>query len=252
MEKVENLCKAAVKLGLAGIAVTDHCDVYRGKRECLAIKKVLIADVRRARDTFGDALDISVGLELGEPHHDPDLAGEITDDPELDFVIGSIHMMRDYEDFYHVDYDSVDLDYMYRKYYDELYEMSECVLYDVVGHINYQVRYMNERARNGLDLSVYYPKVSEILASALRHGIGIEINASGFCKGVGPLPSQAVLDMYKSLGGEIITSGSDAHSAARVGADLPDAMRSLAAAGFEKFAFFKGRKPVFHDIPTPV
>ncbi|MDR3322429.1 MAG: histidinol-phosphatase HisJ family protein, partial [Synergistaceae bacterium] len=165
VEKVEDLCKTAVKRGLAGIAVTDHCDVYRGKRACMAVKKGLIADVRRARDTFGGVLDISVGLELGEPHHNPDLAGEITDDPELDFVIGSIHMMRDYDDFYYVDYESVDLDYMFRKYYDELYEMSECAVFDVVGHINYQVRYMSERARSALDLSIYRPEVSEALAS---------------------------------------------------------------------------------------
>jgi histidinol-phosphatase (PHP family) len=248
MEKVEDICAAAVRRGLAGIAITDHCDLYRGKSYCEGLKRRLFADIRRARDTFGDELAISAGIELGEPHQFLDLAAEITDDPELDFVIGSIHIMRGREDFYYVDYENVDLGAMYRQYYDELFELSECGFCDVIGHINYQIRYMDEKTRSRVDLSVYYPVLTEVLESAAKHGVGIEANTSGFPKGLDDtMPSFDVLGMFRSAGGEIVTSGSDAHTVGRVGERIPYAVGRIHEAGFEKFAFFKGRKPVFYD-----
>lgn len=248
-DRVADICEAALAHGLKGIAFTDHCDIYSGARACLNVKKNLLADVERARERFGEKLAISMGLELGEPHHDPSLADELTNDPALDFVIGSIHRMRGEEDFYYMDYEKADMGRLFPKYYDELIELVSCGYYDVVGHINYQVRYMTARAREGVDLSVYYEKLSEILRIVAEKGKGIEINTSGLRRGLGDiLPSLEVVGMFKEAGGQIVTLGSDTHDARNVGAGIFTAMEKLKEAGFERFAFFERRRPTAYPI----
>ena len=248
-DRVADICEAAIALGLNGIAFTDHCDTYSGARVCMKVKKNLLADVRRARERFGDKLVISMGLELGEPYHDPSLADELTGDPELDFVIGSIHRMRGEKDFYYMDYERADMVRLFPKYYDELSELASCGYFDVIGHINYQVRYMSALARSKVDLSIYYDKLAEILKIVAEKEKGIEINTSGLRRGLGDiLPSLDVVKMFREAGGEIVTLGSDTHDAGNVGAGIFTAMEKLKEAGFDRFAFFEKRIPSFFSI----
>jgi histidinol-phosphatase (PHP family) len=209
----------------------------------------LKAEIVEARDEFYGVLEISVGVELGEPHHDISLAREIVSDPELDFVIASLHHTRGAPDYYYLDYDSLNLDDMMRSYYSELEELVETGCYDVIGHINYQPRYMSERARRKLDLSRYYDTLEKILARAARLGRGIEVNTSGLWRGLGYThPSEEVLRMFRDAGGEIVTTGSDSHVTSHVGDGIPSAVDCIRSAGFECFTFFKRRRPRFHDV----
>ena len=75
----------------------------------------------------------------------------------------------------------------------------------------------------------------------------MEINTSGIMRGVDFLPSETYLRRFKELGGEIITVGSDAHNAERVGEYCKDAIE-LAASIFGHVCTFEGRKPVFHKL----
>jgi histidinol-phosphatase (PHP family) len=248
---VKSLCEEAIKRGALGIAITDHCDIKTGKNCCKSVKQALMTEIKEARERFAEKLEITAGIEIGEPHHNLALARELAGDDKLDFVIGSLHQLRDEHDFKYIDYDHVDLDYIFRKYMDELLELSESGCYDVIGHINYQVRYMNANQRERLDIAQYYPEVSRVIESAVRHGKGIEVNTSGRNSGCGnTLPYIEVVRMFKSSGGEIITAGSDSHGPFRIGDGIYDAMETLRLAGFEKFAFFKGRKPKMLDIPV--
>ncbi|GHV53460.1 histidinol phosphate phosphatase [Synergistales bacterium] len=242
-DSVDALCEAAIAKGLAGIAITDHCDAARDPRGCVKVKDAVVRDVRAARGRFGDALMIAAGVELGEPHRNIATAKEIASDPDLDFVIGSLHMLRDTEDFYYIDYDREDLDCLLRRYYDELTELCECGVCDVVGHINYQARYMNARQRARVDWTRYYPELEKVLSSCARRGMGMEINTSGLRAGVGDtLPGADAIKMFKDAGGRIITIGSDAHTAEAIGSHARDAADSIAAAGFSA-AFFIKRAP---------
>ncbi|MDR1885923.1 MAG: histidinol-phosphatase HisJ family protein [Synergistaceae bacterium] len=248
-EPVDAVCAAAVKRGLKGIAFTDHCDIDGGRHRCDRVRRAIVRDVAEARELYGDDLLISAGIELGEPHHNYALAGDIAGDPGLDFVIGSLHRLRDTDDFYYIDYENVDLDSLMQRYYEELYELVESGCFDVVGHINYQMRYMSAAARKTVDLSVYYGDLFEILKSAARQGKGIEINTSGLQRGLGEIiPSPEVIGLFRRAGGEIVTIGSDAHNSRNVGAEIETAMDCLKSAGFGQFAFFTGREARMMDI----
>lgn len=251
-DRVTVICETAFQRGIKGITITDHCNTYYGRKTCLALKRKLLADIRDARRTFGERLTISAGLELGEPHHDLSLAEELTSDPEIDFVIGSLHRLRGEEDFYEMQlnlFEAAELDVLLRKYYEELDELVACSFFDVLGHINYQVRYMSASARGRIDLTTYYDRLSAILKNAAQSGKGIEINTSGLRRELGEiLPSSDVVRMFGDAGGEIVTLGSDAHDAASVGAGIFTAMEKLKEAGFPNFAYFKKRKASFIPI----
>lgn len=251
-DQVSVLCETAMNRGITGIAIADHCDTYAGRDACRAIKDNLLNDVRRARELFGERLVISAGLELGEPHHDPALSEELTADPEVDFVIGSLHHLRGEKDFYYMElncFSAAKLDVILRKYYEELDELVACGFFDVLGHINYQVRYMNAAARGRVDLTRYYDRLSVILKAAAQSGKGIEINTSGLRRGLGEiLPSFEVVKMFKDAGGKVVTLGSDAHAAESVGEGIFTAMEKLKEAGFRNFTFFQKRKASFIPI----
>ena len=245
---VDAICERAVSMGLGGVAITDHVDVDLGERE-LEVLGRLEDDVSAAREKYGGRLEISMGVELGEGNHNHSLAEKVVSRGSLDFVIGSLHRQRERKDYYYLDYEHEDLDSLMRGYYAELRELVRGGCFDVVGHINYQARYMNAAALARLDLSLYYDVLREILGDAARAGKGIEINTSGLWRGLGfTLPTLEVVKIFKEAGGEIVTTGSDAHRAEHVGLELGGAAECLRAAGFREYAFFRGRKPFFHDV----
>ena len=54
--------------------------------------------------------------------------------------------------------------------------------------------------------------IEKILKEVISRGIGLEINGSGYSNKVGePYPGKKVLDLYRNLGGEVMTVGSDSH-----------------------------------------
>ena len=54
--------------------------------------------------------------------------------------------------------------------------------------------------------------------------------------------------MFRDLGGEILSIGSDSHTVEDIGKDVEKGAETAYAAGFTRLAFFKGRKPQFTDI----
>jgi histidinol-phosphatase (PHP family) len=244
-----SVCGRAVEAGLGGIAITDHVDMGSGADVCRRVIGNLKRDVAEARGAFGGRLEISAGMELGEAHHNLSLARELASDEGIDFIIGSLHHPRDSVDYYYVEYDSVDMDAMFRGYFDELEEMASAGCYDVLGHIGYQLRYMSAPARSRADMSAYHGRVRGILREVARAGKGIEINTSGLWKGLGfTLPSREIVRIFREEGGEIVTTGSDAHKLEQIGGAMDGAAECLKSAGFERFAFFGKREPRFHNV----
>ena len=120
--------------------------------------------------------------------------------------------------------------------------------YSVYGHLDYVVRYGPNKNKY-FDFNDYKDVFEEILRTIIRNGKGIEINTAGLRKNLGyPHPHKDILKMYKDLGGEIITIGSDAHRTQHVGygfQDIPELLREL---GFKWYTVFEGQVPKFLDL----
>jgi histidinol-phosphatase (PHP family) len=73
------------------------------------------------------------------------------------------------------------------------------------------------------------------------------VNASCFHYGLNDLtPSMDILQLYKNLGGEIITIGSDSHEEAHLGYKIIEVAKILKLLGFSNVYTFEKMNPLAH------
>lgn len=251
------MARASIKAGVKQLCFTDHCDVvswadFKVSDGCLGIVPRALEQYRDAVRDCGDEIDIRLGIELGEAPHAPELAKKCAEAPELDFVLGSLHILQGVGDFYFIDYrDEAHCHELLDQYLDELQFIAELNVLDVMAHIGYTQRDMTRRGFPvALTLDRYGDRVETLLKTLIRNGRGIEINCSGLRDGLtnAPFPNVPILRLYRQLGGEIITVGSDAHKTGDAGACLRDGFRLLQELDFRYVCSFKKRKPEFIKI----
>ncbi|MBQ3855673.1 MAG: PHP domain-containing protein, partial [Ruminococcus sp.] len=61
-------------------------------------------------------------------------------------------------------------------------------------------------------------------------------------------PDIKYVRLFKDLGGELLSLGSDSHTVADIGANIADGAKIAAEAGFTRLAYFKKRRPYFINI----
>ncbi|WP_028516871.1 histidinol-phosphatase HisJ family protein [Ruminococcus flavefaciens] len=263
-----NKCiKRAAELGLAAYAITDHCECngwykkehysenewyLRESFDYAADFENSVSAVTALKEKWAGKLNLICGVELGQIIHDTEAAKIVNADKRVDFIIGSVHQVRGEQDFYFIDYEKMTMDEIYdllERYFKEAYEVSRTDLFDVFGHITYCLRYMKQRNGINADISRFDDIIAEIFRDLAQNGRGIEINTSGLRQGFGDcFPSLKYVKLFRDMGGEIVTIGSDSHTVEDIAANSADGMEIARAAGFTKLAYFKKRKPYFIDI----
>lgn len=246
---MRELALAAMSAGLSELAVTDHCDVGPFTVNYLnaeAHRRELL----EAREEFDGRLRLVYAIELGEPLHNPGGAAGILAANPYDFVIGSHHVLRGGEDLWAMTFpDAGYCSDIIARYLDELIEMAETCDFDALGHLTYPLRYMNGRERMGVSFKPHYDRVSALFRALIGSGRGIELNVSGLNGAWGQtMPDMELLRLYRSLGGELITVGTDAHTASRVGKGIGPGYELLRQAGFTHVAAYAERKPRYERI----
>lgn len=248
---MRDMAAAAVASGLSELCLTDHCDLMneRGGRRFTYDWSPVLAQREEMLRLFGERLKLPMGLELSMSHVDGDAAHRILSQPGLDFVIGSIHNHSEDDggtDFFCGHY--TDPGICYRAlddYFASMETLAPLDTYDVLGHIIYPLRYMTARDGQPVSLDRYTDRIRGILRSAVEHGHGIEMNTWTGKTLEDWLP---VLELYKECGGEIITTGSDAHVPGGVGKGIPEIYDLLLHAGFRYVTVYRARKPEFVKI----
>ena len=192
-----------------------------------------LAELDRVRDELGGQVALRGGLELGVQTKTIDQNRALMErlGERLDFVICSIHQVGNRE-FWNGDYQrDRTQDEIHRAYYEELLGVIERFDgYDVLGPF--------ERVRD---------VVAEILRRVVADGKGIEVNTSGIRYGLGEFqPARAVLELYRDLGGRVVTVGSDSHRPEHLGSYLRLAQLELAELGFEGIWTFRRHEGELH------
>ena len=168
--------------------------------------------------------------------------------PGLDFIIASIHNLPDVPDFYFYPYESEkECEDLNRRYLRELIRMADFPHFDVMGHIGYTTRYMSRKGfGERISVEKYGDELTELLRRLIRNGKGIECNASGFRDpNAAPYPAGDILRLYRALGGEIITVGSDAHDPSQVFFGIREAYELLKSCNFRYVSEFRERRCEF-------
>lgn len=251
---MSEMALASYAQGVRRLCFTDHCDIddyMTGypKQNSYAHREKTIEMFKQALADKPADMRLFLGMELGEGNHDPARAAEIAASPELDFVLGSLHNLEKKTDFYEIHYESYEqCAQLMDEYADELVALSKLDFYDAMAHIGYTIRYMR---RDGFDVSFdlehFGDKVEATLKNLIAGGRGIEINCSGYRtkRILSPVPGVDILRLYKQLGGEIITVGSDAHRTNQAGKGLAEGLDTLRELGYKYYTVFEKRKPEF-------
>ena len=172
---VDELCQAALDKGLYAIAVTDHCEaeyICLGENcEFGSFDRQIpqsVRDIDSAKEKYKDRLLVLRGLELGEPMHDPEQTKHALGYADFDFILASVHNLRGYEDFYYLDYKTVDIDEILRRYFDELIETASFEHFDSLAHLTYPLRYIAEREGYYPDLTPYSEQIDRIFGILIQ------------------------------------------------------------------------------------
>ncbi|MBQ9483168.1 MAG: histidinol-phosphatase HisJ family protein [Ruminiclostridium sp.] len=248
----EDMVKRAIELGIKHYALTDHVDLGDHADPDFDLEATVNGakeQIPALQKKYSDRIDILYGVELGQAVHEPELAKKLLDENDYDFVIGSIHNIRGYDDFYFLDYTKLDVNALLDAYFAELLETAETADFDVMAHITYPLRYIAGDFGIDIDMSRFSAVIDEILCALIKRGKGIEINTSGLRQKLGrTMPDADIIRRFRGLGGEILTIGSDAHCTDDLGKGISEGINTAISSGFDKTAIFKQRQPIFIKI----
>lgn len=249
-EQIEDICNRAIELGMNEIALTDHMDIFSNKPYGFILDcNHLYQEIDKAKEKFEGKLIIRKGAELGQPQANPNEGDKFLTEHPLDFVIGSVHNIKDDIDVYEYDFKQLDCTEVYKEYLASLLELASNYDYDVLGHLTYPLRYMFQREGIRLDLAPYEEEFRKLFKIVTERGKGIEVNTSGLLQPMNEtMPPVSIIKLYKECGGEIITVGSDAHKLEHLSTTIIQGQDILKASGFEYITTFDNRKPIFKRI----
>ena len=243
---MKKMVEAAINLEVKEICFTDHIDYDVSQTDEFVLDyNEYLHTLESAQNKYRDKITIKKGIELGLQPHLIEKYNEDMKNNKFDFIICSQHSI-DKNDFYYDDYfkNKTQVE-AYEIYYKTLYEIIKNFQnYSVLGHVDLIKRYGNYSSILGD--SLFMDIIESILKEVIYNGKGIEVNTSCFRYDLPDLtPSRKIISLYKDLGGEIITTGSDAHSPAFISHKFDYIESYLKDLGFKYICTFDNLKPNF-------
>lgn len=259
---VEESAMKASSIGLSGISFTDHCDFYvppmKAAYENLVPELFSIAEQQAEIDRVqamllsrGDGTRLFKGIEIGLCKSKRKEIRDLLTSEKFDAVIASLHYIDDTDPFWGGYYEGKDWKEAYGHYLETLYEEMSWLGddFDIMGHFDYVARYAPYPKTD-----ILYKDFPDIIEAVLRllaeNGKAIEINTKTYqdYNGRTPALDDDIMKRYKELGGEIVSLGSDSHSAGHIGLNFDMFAAKLARLGFKYIAHYENRRLVMTPI----
>ena len=243
---MEDCIKKAVSLGFDEICFTEHIDHGCQNSFCCNCEEYLNGFLK-CRKKFQDRITLKFGIEFGVQAHHKKYFDEIFEKYPFDFALLSFHQIEDKE-LWNGDFQQGKTQAEYNRiYYEEMFKtINVFEHYSVLAHMDLMRRY---------DRLGEYPFektrdiVEEILKFLIENEKGIEVNTSSFRYNLQDLtPSTDILKLYKKLGGEIITIGSDSHRESHLGTKITYVREILKEIGYKYFTTFEKMQPIQNPL----
>jgi len=190
--------------------------------------------------------DLRLGLEIDFLPGREDLLSNLLDRRPWDYVVGSIHFLRDDAvDLHGADgweawdiWGSGDPEKVWAAYFETLGEAARSGLFDVLAHPDL-VKVSGDRVgRPEGDLRRFYDRAMDGIADS---DVAIEVSTAGLRKPVGEIyPSAPLLELCLDAGRPVALS-SDAHTPEQLGHEYERAVEWLGGLGVTEIAVFEGR-----------
>jgi len=169
----------------------------------------------------------------------------------LDFVMGAVHEVHG-RSLIHPDsvrsvLSELGQEHFLRDYFELELQAASSGLFDIIAHPDLAMKFAGELFP--CDWMMANALACEFLEELLAKQVALEINTKGLIHPVGEFhPSRYLLESYFRLATQmnrtaLVTVGSDAHDAERVGADIHGAISSLREAGGTSISTFCHRVP---------
>ena len=238
--RLELYAAQAFERGIREIAITDHLDFMPGAPAYeYTDYRTRERTVRDAAERWAGKVTIRFGVELTyESRYEPQIRKHLAEHG-YDYVLGSVHAMSDgpyarptIESFV----EGRTLRQVVAPYFAETALLIRSGLFDTLAHMD-QVKRWLTRWYTAADFAalpdVYEPLLVELAAS----GMALEVNSSGLRHTIGETyPAAWAVRRFRELGGDRVTTGSDAHLPDSFAFGLEEAYEIVAAAGFSKLS----------------
>ncbi len=243
-ENVERYEAAAEKAGVQELGVSEH--VYRFTQALEVWQHPFWQE--QARDDldayveFVRTTPLRLGIEMDYVAGREDLIANLLSSHEFDYVIGSVHFVRDRA----VDYDVWDIwesvgdaDKVWELYFGALAGAALSGLFDVLAHPDLVKIWGGGRPMPERDPRFYYEPAVEAIEES---GIAVEVSTAGLRKPVREIyPAPAFAAMCVDAGAAFSLS-SDAHVPEDIGYAYEQALDEMRGWGVGEIAVFDGRK----------
>jgi histidinol-phosphatase (PHP family) len=241
----ERYREVASERGIEELGVAEH--VYRFTAALVVWEHPFWREW--ARDDIDDycgfvreETDLRLGIEADFVPGREDRIATLLDRRDWDFVVGSVHFLRDRSldtEAYSVWEAGESAERVWRRYFETIAESARSGLYDIIGHPDLVKVWGRAAPRPDGDLRRYYEPAVEAFAEA---GVAVELSTAGWRKPAAEqYPALPYLEMVVDAGCPIALS-SDAHVPDQLGYEYARAVELLEQAGVGEIAVFERRE----------
>jgi len=250
---VEEMVRSAIDHGCDAIGFSGHSLVSFDPDYCMPIEDITTyrAEVLAAKEKYKDKLYVAYGIELGQAGEYPEYAHSVLSELGYEYIIGSLHNLPGVPDFSFFDYEKMTVQHIEKLFRESLVALLDICDFDeisTIAHFTYMHRYVR-RAGKEIDFSKFGDEIRTFLKRVIEKGKALEINTSTLRDPSHiTMPTHELVKLYRQLGGEMITCGSDSHGAEFVGAGIKETYEFLESAGFEYITVFHDGKPIMKKL----
>ncbi len=248
---LREMFEEAQKKGIAFYGVSNHFDYDYDLLDMTEEEKAEICngdegeyfhDARHLQEDYEGVMNVVIGAEYGYSEK-PSVIERYLSNYEKhrpDFVINSVHGGGG-KDFARYTFSENEEEEIYRLYLRLIRQSLDVPYpYDIVGHIEYIVRYVPFERRE-ISLKKYGAEIDDILKTIIKKDKILEVNSSTKDLPRITLPGEEILRRYYELGGRKVSYGSDAHSVERIADKREEIVALLKEIGFTYITVpFKG------------
>jgi histidinol-phosphatase (PHP family) len=196
---------------------------------------------------FLRSVELKAGIEADFLPGREDRVANFLDGREWDYVVGSVHFLRDDAIDFHGEPDwepwdvwrGADPEKVWARYFETLGEAARSGMFDILAHLDLVKVFAGRVPVPDGDLRRFYERAMDGIADS---DVAVEVSTAGLRKPAGEIyPAPALLEMCLDAGRPVALS-SDAHEPDQVGHEYERAVELLRGLGATEIAVFDRRK----------
>jgi len=255
-EEPEAYIRKALELEFSTLGFSGHAPMPFKNKYAIDADQLsnYISEINQLKSKYKDQIDVLCSLEFDYIPRITDDFKQITENFQLEYTIGSVHLVRNENDENlwfidgksHEPYDTGLKDYYggnikhaVKNYFGQLNEMIDTQRPDIIGHLD-KIK-MHNRNRYFTENEVWYQnEIDQTLDLIKSSNTIVEVNTRGLYKKRSDslFPGAKILKKMKKLHIPITVS-SDAHKPGELALFIPETINLLREIGFKKLMNFK-------------